>query len=131
MNRQDLFNRAYAGLWAQGCKSLKTGGACAYRGVLGRRCAIGMLLISDEWARYFDSPTTTPQWTPAKATMGHWLSILLGATNRAEADFLAAMQRELHDGFKDGDDFHSNLNYGAGRLARTFDLELPPGHPKP
>lgn len=47
-NIQNWFNTAVAGLAVQGFeRSLAEGGSCAFRGVEGRKCAIGHL-ISDE-----------------------------------------------------------------------------------
>jgi hypothetical protein len=49
LTRQETFDKAAAGLLAQGIKSTD-GHGCAYRGVQGRKCGIGFL-IDDEHYR--------------------------------------------------------------------------------
>lgn len=48
--KQSLFDQAYRGLAAQGWKkSLDVDGGCVYRGLEGRRCAVGHCISDEEY----------------------------------------------------------------------------------
>ena len=58
MNRQEIFNKAYLGLRAQGRKGVTNAGNCAYNGADGTHCGIGHL-ISGETAAIWDAQMLT------------------------------------------------------------------------
>jgi len=53
MTEQEIFDTAVIGVLKQGIASVRDGGACAYRGKNGTKCAVGFL-ISDEEAEKYD-----------------------------------------------------------------------------
>lgn len=54
MTRQEMFDKAYLGVMAQGCASYDTDRQlCMYRGPNGTACGVGQLL-DDETAKLFD-----------------------------------------------------------------------------
>ena len=95
MTRQEMFDKAYIGVIAQGGPSVNDHD-CAYRGHNGRACVVGQL-VTDEVAAILDSLTTlgiddildvdddAPQW--------EWLPPYF----RGEADVLGELQ-SAHDG---------------------------------
>lgn len=56
VNNQEAFDKAYAGLSAQGFAQSSLGDRCKYRGPDGRRCAVGHLIPDDEYREEFDRP---------------------------------------------------------------------------
>jgi hypothetical protein len=58
MNRQEIFNKAYLGILAQGQCSTNVAGGCVYRNKDGMACAVGQL-IDDDTAKLWDSQDDT------------------------------------------------------------------------
>lgn len=58
MTRQEMFNKAVAGLAGQGFKrSVTSGGSCRYRDVEGRKCAVGHLIPDEVYQSSFEGKT--------------------------------------------------------------------------
>ena len=89
MNKQEVFNRVYRHLLAQGARSQASDSpGCAYRGEKGRMCAVGCL-IDDE---HYDE---------------HWNTSAVG-----EPEVLTALGASLHCEIYEGDlPFLSDLQY--------------------
>lgn len=49
MNRQEIFDKAVAGLRSQKFEKSMIGASCAYRGINGQRCAIGWLIDNADY----------------------------------------------------------------------------------
>lgn len=54
MNRQEIVNQSFLGLWKQNCKSLSNENdyMCAYRGRNEAKCGIGHLIPDEVYAAY-------------------------------------------------------------------------------
>lgn len=52
MKAQEIFDRVYDHLVAQGKQSKTESGGCLYRDFHGNRCAIGALISDEDWAQY-------------------------------------------------------------------------------
>jgi hypothetical protein len=59
MTAQELFDTVVAHLLKQNKKSLGTDGFCKYRGDIGLKCAIGVLIPDDKYKTWMDYDPTT------------------------------------------------------------------------
>lgn len=84
MNKQELLNKAYAGIIAQGGPSFENG-SCLYTSKDGKHCAIGHLL--DIPAAYNKRTVSALPWNVLTE---------LGAENSSDIDFLSRLQA-AHD----------------------------------
>lgn len=55
MNAQEIFDTVAKHLAAQGHRALKPDGDCAYRGVGSDKCAVGCLILDEEYDERMDS----------------------------------------------------------------------------
>ena len=51
MDNQEVYDKVKAHLLSQNRKSLELGGGCAYRGMDGAMCAVGVLIPDDMYSR--------------------------------------------------------------------------------
>lgn len=122
MNRQQAFNKAYRGLANQGfVRSTKSDGVqCMYRGIRGRKCAIGQLIPNGQYRPEFENFTGRELDSLEAPELFHRLADDLGI------DFLAALQI-AHDGsgpeYQDRtpDEMRDRLE----TFACAYDLEIP------
>jgi hypothetical protein len=131
-DRQEAFNRAVAGLWAQKAFSMNAMSeldpdddymACAYRGLNGTKCAVGYLIPDDRYDAAFENQIPNAN----EGRVRNAIDPALGEIGHDDADFLGAMQRDLHDslhsdldGEWDDDAFREAVSY----FARRFDLKV-------
>ena len=54
MNNQQAFNKMVQHLRAQNATSKNNTGRCAYRGLFGRKCAVGALIPDEEYRTEFE-----------------------------------------------------------------------------
>lgn len=110
MDRQEMFDRAVKGLASQGWeRSLGAGGKCSYRGVDGRRCAVGWLLDDEDVDGFAQ--------VPYGGLPSHVRSKLGGDTHYC---FVGHLQN-AHDYGKTPIDMRCNLR----NLAEWYGLALP------
>lgn len=113
--KQRLFEQAYIALYKQGRRSLTPGReTCAYRGAGDCKCAIGHLIPDDRYDPRFEG----------KAACADYIMDAVGVPYRT-ADFLEALQRDLHDALSGGRLFRSELDAAAKRFATTYNLTPP------
>lgn len=100
-NRQEAFNRAVAGLWAQKAFSMAVMPdmdpddymACAYRGLNGTKCAVGHLIPDDRYDAAFENQTPSMH----DERVRNAIDPELGVIDYHDASFLGSMQSSLHD----------------------------------
>lgn len=88
MNMLEVFNKVEAHLLAQGVRSMSYSGACAYRGEMGRSCAVGCL-IKDEF--YHKGLEGIPMW----ADPDRWLEEALIKSGIEWCDWSKSMLTDL------------------------------------
>lgn len=95
--RQEIFNTAYRGLASQNFEKSRGDSGCAYRGAMGRRCAIGWCISDHDYSPNFES------WAASMS------SILEAAdVSPADAGFARGLQ-EAHDLAGDAEDMKDRL----------------------
>ena len=117
MTPQEMFDKAYLGVIAQGCKSEKTNGECAYRGQNGSKCGIGHL-IPDDLARAWDDRTNS-SIAHIRSTKAYPIPDFI-VNNRP----LACALQDAHDRC-DNTDFVKEFKYRMSKVAADFKLTQP------
>lgn len=124
MNRQEVFNRAYLGILAQGCPSLRSG-MCAYRGVGDVKCAIGHNIPDKKYN--FDFEGRSPNYL-LNRTVGSTISKLIGCQTQDDVAFARRLQR-VHDSLaaiiKPNDKFIYSFKEEMTIFATEHGLEVP------
>ena len=122
--KQELFNKAVAGLASQGFEaSVDTDGTCQYRGPNGKRCAVGWLISDASYSPEMEGKT--PEKSGYKAAAAMFEALFPSA---AERTFLTNLQA-CHDRA-----FNSAANEAVAvamvknldAFARLHDLVIPP-----
>ena len=109
MTRQEIFTTVKNHLLKQGAKSLDSHGKCAYRGVNGAMCAVGVLIKNE-----FYEPTI--EGWPVD-DLGVCAALRKSGIDVAENSFLLSKLQEIHD-FQDVKKWKSKL----GKLAEHYGL---------
>lgn len=105
ITNQDAFTKMVRHLREQNEKSLLVGGGCAYRGQNGLKCAIGCLILYDEY-------NVSMERTPVK-------ELYVQALHGLNFDMLESMQG-LHD-FREPKEWEKAFN----EVAKLYTLEVP------
>jgi hypothetical protein len=114
MTPQEIFNKSYLGLKAQGGKSQSITGACAYNGKGGTHCGIGFLVppeVGSEWDAMDNSSITTVVYAGKSGTKP-WM--------KENISLLEAIQK-AHDNCIHWDAFEPSFK----QIACRFNLEVP------
>ena len=120
MTPQEMFDKAYLGVIAQGEKSTKPDGSCAYRGQNGSKCGIGHL-IPDDLAEAWDARTNS--------SIGHIRSTKaypIPEFIRTNIGLACAMQG-AHDNCDQYDHhaFIKEFKYRMAQVAEDYKLTIP------
>jgi hypothetical protein len=112
MNKQEVFNKAWEFLIAQGYKSTSSCGRCEYNGDNGRHCAIGLFATPEEAERLnmFMNVSQLGDRLPA-------------ALKGIDMEFLRRLQG-CHDGAMDSH-FVPSFKMLMLNLAEEYDLAVP------
>jgi hypothetical protein len=132
MNRQEIFNQAYLGLKSQGFQkstSIITG-SCSYRGKQSRKCAIGHLILDEEYSSSYESLNSSSLVTRCfddkryPKLHSFFERIGLDFDNPLDSMFLYGLQN-VHDGaiVDDVEDMKKRLKEFADR----YNLTIPEG----
>lgn len=117
MTPQEMFDKAYLGVIAQGRKSEKPNGGCAYRGAQGSKCGIGHL-IPDDLAHAWDDRTNS-SIAHIRSTKAYPIPDFI-VTNRS----LACALQDAHD-CCENIDFINEFKYRMSKVAADFKLTIP------
>lgn len=117
MTPQEIFNKAYLGLKAQGQQSITDDIGCAYNGPDGTHCGIG-LLVPPETGATWDTYSIFRRGIRDLIANGDPL-VPAFLTNNAK---LAAAIQSAHDSIVDWDPDFEDL---FAEVAERFDLEVP------
>lgn len=121
MDTQQIFNYVIPALIAQGGQSVDGGGACVYRGVDGRKCAIGML-IKDEFYK--------PELEGTSVAYPDVIAALhrSGVNTQSNGEFLHNLQC-IHDKFSltAGIPWKEHVVRSAAAVAEYHNLHMPTG----
>lgn len=112
MTRQEMFNRAWKGLKAQGWQQAIEGPTCVYLTPDGRRCA---------WGHVDPEGTAYGRGSPVSSLARNGIGL---AAHLSPGDLSFAIQlQQTHDGAAPGDS--RSLERAMRDLARLFDLSIP------
>ena len=124
MTRQEMFNKAWHGVIAQGGPSNnKAGTGCAYRGEDGKKCGVGHL-IDDTTARRWDR-SSAPAIGQRRAS-----ALRAAGLPSEDKDFLRRLQNAHDDAgmdsrFNPSVDFVAQFQANMREVADRFNLTMP------
>ena len=97
MNQQEVFNKAYLAIVAQGLPSIDDKGVCLYRGLKGRKCAIGHLIPDELYDPLIEGSAPCFQPTTGKQlALQRVLEAVFSNLDKNDIPFLHNLQR-CHD----------------------------------
>lgn len=111
MNKQEMFNKVWLGLQAQGWKQSIIGTTCRYRGPEGLKCAVGHLIPDDKYQSYWESSSIA-------YLIGRFPLLLGMQLTEEDMEFLEHLQR-AHDQNAIRHQFDEN---GKAELKRFADM---------
>lgn len=121
--KQDLFNRAVAGLAAQGfTRAVNSYGGCRYRADNGKRCALGHLIPDDQYSVEIEGG-----FSAAARIVVPGLSAMV---DRDGWNFLSELQ-EAHDNARTKNEFGEQIDdpesmkANLAALAAKYHLDVP------
>jgi hypothetical protein len=122
MTKQEMFDKAYLGLNAQGCGSYSDKG-CLYNDGKGNKCAIGHL-IDDSTALEWDKGSNISiRSILTNSNSGKSIPEYIDVTL---VDFMEAMQSRLHDGcYTTWNDPVYGFEVGSLMFATAYGLTIP------
>jgi len=119
---QVLFDKACAGVIAQGAQSLMPGDnfTCAYRGTDGKKCAVGHLLSDEQIAMYGIKEMDNPEKFVTELVR----LLVPGIQTGMAVEFLSDLQ-DAHDNSHhySGSAFVSDFRYRANLIAQKWNLK--------
>lgn len=130
MEAQEIFDKAYLGLMAQGQQSRHGAGPCAYHHN-GLRCGVGML-IDDETAEKWDGLVEACVDSSIRSVLEYYITVAPDWVEK-HIDLLEAIQ-EAHDNLYDSPEqrnaatpelFRNRLTKAFQGIANRFDLTMP------
>ncbi len=129
MNRQEIFNKAYLGVIAQGKPSVGSSGTCMYESRDGSRCGVGMLIEDKSLRQELDSLNETGISLVVENIIGgDSIFIDLPDWMINEVDLLESIQ-EAHDAAaaipQDDALFVGNYKSRMTDVAKNFNLTVP------
>lgn len=120
MKRQEIFNKAYLGLKAQGKPAKSKYGACYYSDNEGNKCAIGHLIADDtakSWEKCGYSDTSITSMVQHQQNgVEPWMN--------ENIVFLSALQRR-HDTIGNWDNPKTGFEAKFVTFAKEWNLEIP------
>ena len=108
MTDQEIFDKVWAHIIAQGVPSMNGEGRCLYRGPNGTKCAAGIFLPDD--ARVWEGFP--------------WDELPHGELGTPDNDIIQDLQY-CHDGASDTDDFLADFKRRARKVAAEYNVEVP------
>lgn len=117
MNRQEVFDKAYLSIVAQGRRSADLG-SCLYRGPSGAKCAVGHLL-SDEQIKKYNVVNSESVWDLDRDL----ISEILPDDDEAP-HFLSSLQ-VVHDTARTPETFVQDFKRKAAGFADRYNLQVP------
>ena len=111
MTKQEMFDTALEGLRKQGEPSMNTYGGCLFRGPFNNKCAVGMLILDEEY-----NPDMEHYSLDKVVKKCSTLSM-------EDVEFLLDMQREMHDGPSAEINFVPLMELGAQLVAKKWELD--------
>lgn len=124
MTRQETFDKVVRAVIAQGRPSMR-GGACAYRGDDGCKCAAGHLIPDEKYDPVMEGATCTPtegdpSYFSPTARMANRVATVLREEGHTPV-FVRELQR-AHDAASGSDDFVASFKRRVRRVAHSYDL---------
>lgn len=77
MTDQEVLDTIMNGLRKQGIKSLNGGGGCAYRGLNGTKCAVGMLIPDEDYTTSMEGTLYDPLLSEYLTGKGYNFALLV------------------------------------------------------
>lgn len=101
LTKQEVFDKVVIGLRKQGCRSyLSDEDTCAYRGVDGRKCAAGILILDEFYSSDLEGETIPTIWPRLSIYKDHRYKIgqalISSGVNPAHFLFIRSLQ-QIHD----------------------------------
>lgn len=128
MNKQEIFDKVWAGLSSQGwAKSMMRPGsqACAYRGALGRKCAVGWLIPDQEYDPIMEGLPIS--WFLVERAEGRSRAMaFLKAIEAGGVDLSEPGVLDLLESMQHAHDSLGNLKESMVQVAQHYNLTIPP-----
>ena len=125
---QDLFDIAITKTAEQGKISMDfTDGLCLYRHPNGCQCAVGRLIDNEFYHESFDNNATTAKELPILvAVQKSHPELSIDIDDVLLQEFLEALQDAHDKSAKNPSDFRQSFLRRATRVAKEFELSMPP-----
>jgi len=125
MTPQEIFDKAYLGLKAQGRQSKSKGEACAYRGHQGACCGVGFL-VTDATAMAWDKRSDASIYSILRDDAREGKGPIEGVEDwmRKNPELLEHIQ-DAHDGAREWGSEVFGFEAKFARVAAKFNLTVP------